>query len=290
MSPLTKGRFYRLALATCPGMLFRIQHWRMHRRFGNHGYWANLRHPRTFNEKLLRSKLDKEHAGLAHLVDKAAVKQWVSERIGEQHIIPTIGIYTDPDTLPLEALPRPCVVKPTHASGHVMIFHGNANDPTPELSRQQMHLWQRINHYELSGESQYRDVQPRIICEPLLGDGKEDLPDFKFFCFDGEPKFVQVDLDRHSRHVRRYYDCQWQPQEFTLRYPMATREVPRPASFDQMLNIARRLSTGFSFVRVDLYDVHGRVYFGELTFHPESGTAPFSDYQTDLELGSRLKQ
>lgn len=290
MNTLIKSRFYRIALATVPGMLFRVQHWRMHRRFGNHAYLASLRHPCTFNEKLLRSKLFKQHADLTHLVDKAAVKQWVSERIGNQHIIPTIGVYTDPDAVPLDALPRPCVVKPTHASGHVLIFRGNTKDPTPEVSRQRMRLWQRINHYYVSGESQYRHVQPRVICEPLLGGCKEDLPDFKFFCFDGEPEFVQVDLDRHSRHVRRYYDCQWQPQGFTLRYPMATREVPRPASLDQMLNIARKLSKGFSFVRVDLYDVDAHIYFGELTFHPESGIAPFSDYQTDLELGRRLKQ
>lgn len=289
MKEWVKGRLYPVGLAFAPGLLFRIQHWRMHRRFGSHTYWANLRHPRTLNEKLLRSKIDKEHADLTYLVDKDEVKEWVAKRIGGEHIIPTLGVYEQPEAVPLESLPRPCILKPTHASGYVHILRGGKADPAPEDIRRDLARWQRLDHYLLSGEPQYRDISPRIICEPLLGGGEYDLPDFKIFCFHGEPSFIQVDLERHTRHVRRYYDCQWQPQDFTLRYPKADRDVPRPKQLDRMLEIARKLSSGFSFVRVDLYSVDDNVYFGELTFHPESGTAPFSHYRTDLELGRRLK-
>ena len=284
-----KTKLYPLALATAPSLLFRIQHLRMHRRFGSHWYWANLNQPRTFNEHLLRSKLDGEHHALTHLVDKAKVKNWVAERIAEEHIIPTLGVYEQPEDVPVDTLQRPCILKPTHASGHVLILKGADEEPTPDVIQHELTAWQHMNHYLVSGESQYRDIRPRIICEPLLGGGEDDLPDFKFFCFHGEPAFIQVDLDRHTRHVRRYYDLHWQPQDFTLRYPMAAREVPRPQPFEQMLGIARKLSAGFSFVRVDLYAVGGLVYFGELTFHPESGTAPFSDYQKDLMLGKLLE-
>ena len=284
-----KPIFYRVGLRLLPVALFQIQHWLMHRRFGTYSYWANLHNPETFNEKLLRSKLDGDHAELTHLVDKAAVKSWVSERIGEEHIIETIGVYDDPEQVPLNNLPRHCILKPTHASGHVIILRGTEGDPTPKEILKTMKCWQRINHYHLSGEPQYRDIAPRIICEPLLGDGASDLPDYKFFCFHGEPAYIQVDIDRHSRHVRRYYDCDWQPQDFTLRYPMARREAPRPERLDRMLDIAQMLSAGFNFVRVDLYESAEQVYFGELTFHPESGTAPFSDYQKDLMLGKLLE-
>jgi len=288
MRAWVKNLIYTLGLAINHSLLFRLQHLRMHRRFGSHWYWANLTNPRTFNEHLLRSKLDGDHRSLAHLVDKAEVKNWVAERIGEAHIIPTLGVYEQPDDLAIDTLPHPCILKPTHASGHVLILRGGGEYPTPKEVQRELTAWQRINHFLLSGEPQYRDIQPRIICEPLLGGGEKDLPDFKFFCFHGEPTFIQVDLDRHTRHVRRFYDLQWQPQDFTLRYPKAERNVPRPQPFDQMLDIARELSAGFSFVRVDLYDIEGHVYFGEMTFHPESGTAPFSDFETDLELGRRL--
>lgn len=262
----------------------------MHQRFGSHSYWANLRKPRTFNEHLLRSKLDDEHRALTKLVDKAEVKHWVAERIGDDHIIPTLGVYERPEEVPIEALPRPCILKPTHASGHVLILKGGATEPTQDEIQRKLTEWQQIDHYLISGEPQYRDIQPRIICELLLGEGQDDLPDYKFFCFNGRPTFVQVDLDRHTRHVRCFYDCQWQPQDFTLRYPLAERDVPCPAPFDQMLDIATTLSTGFSFVRVDLYALDKHIYFGELTFHPESGAAPFSTFDADLKLGKQFPQ
>lgn len=283
-----KVPFYRAGLALAPALFFRIQHIRMHRRFGSHWYWPNLTYPRTFNEKLMRSKLLKEHMGLEHLVDKAQVKQWVAERIGAGNIIPTIGVYGCPDSIPIEDLPRPCILKPTHTSGHVVILCGTAEEPKKELITQQLARWLRVNHYQVSGEPQYKSIPPRIICEPLLGDTKENLPDFKFFCFGGRPTFVQVDLDRYSNHVRCFYNAEWKRQEFTLRYPKAEQAVACPKPFKKMLDIARILSSDFTFVRVDLYAVEDRVYFGELTFHPESGVAPFSDYQVDLDFGRRL--
>ena len=283
-----KAVFYRLGMSLAPSLFFRIQHVRMHRRFGSHQYWPDLRSPRTFNEKLLRSKLDEEHGHLSHLVDKADVKLWVARRIGPEHVIPSLGVFDTPEAVPVDTLPRPCIIKPTHASGHVVILRGDENDPSPDAILGQMKRWQRINHWSVSGEPQYRNIPPRIICEPLLGEEKVALPDYKFFCFYGEPLFIQVDLDRHSGHKRRYYDLVWQPEAFTLRYPMAKRHIDRPHTLDIMIDIARTLSRDFTFVRVDLYTVDDSVYFGELTFHPESGTAPFSDFETDLRLGALM--
>jgi hypothetical protein len=227
---------------------------------------------------------------MTHLVDKVEVKHWVANRIGAEHIIPTLGVYERPADVPLQTLPRPCILKPTHASGHVLMLKGGTGEPTPDHIQSRLAGWQKIEHYLVSGEPQYRDIQPRIICEPLIGADQVDLPDYKFFCFDGKPVFVQVDLKRHIRHVRSFYDVQWKPQDFTLRYPKSDHDVPCPSRFDKMLDIASTLSVGFSFVRVDLYAVERRIYFGELTFHPESGNAPFSNFEADLELGKRFSQ
>lgn len=284
---LLKPWLYRVGLTTAPGLLFRVQHLRMHRRFGTHWYWANLRNPRTFNERLLRSKLDAEHAHLSHLVDKALVKDWVAARIGRDHIVPTLGIYEEADQVPLASLPRPCILKPTHASGHVIILRGDDEPPAHQIVCE-MSQWLRINHYHITGEPQYRGIQPRIICEPLLGDGLGDLPDYKILSFHGTPTCIQVDLDRRTFHVRRFYDSHWHPLDFAVRYPKADRDITRPVHFGQMLEIARVLAADFAFVRVDLYCVDKHVYFGELTFHPGSGNEPFSDHATDRALGDLL--
>jgi len=279
-----KSKLYPIGLMVAPSLLLKMQHLRMHRRFGSHWYWPNLRKPRTFNERLLSSKLAQSHCELGPLVDKGEVKFWVAKKIGQEFLIPTIGLYTSPGEVPLNDLPRPCILKPTHASGHVLILDGRSDEPRVEVIRKELGRWLRLNHWAISGEPQYRNIPPRIICEPLLGGGDE-LPDYKFFCFHGEPAVVQVDVDRHTRHARRFYDMEWRPQNFRLRYAEAEREVQKPTKFELMKKIATNLSRDQEFVRVDLYEVEGAVYFGELTFHPESGVAPFSSRAIDLEFG-----
>src|SRR5690554_4818184 len=193
MKEMLKSLLYPLALGVAPALLFKIQHVRMHRRFGSYWYWPNLRQPRTFSERLLRSKLDGTHSNLGHLVDKAEIKPWVADRVGTDVIIPTLGVYDHPEAVPIDELPRPCILKPTHASGQVVILKGSADEPEPDQILPRLARWQRTNFWAVSGEPQYRHIQPRIICEPLLGNG--DLPDYKFFCFHGRPVYIQ---DRKS--------------------------------------------------------------------------------------------
>ncbi|MDN3555228.1 ATP-grasp fold amidoligase family protein [Halomonas maura] len=288
MKSVFKSHMYPLLLKCCPELLFRIQHYRMHRRIGDHWYLANLKSPKTFNEKILKSKLDERFRNLCTLVDKASAKEFVAKKIGSEHVIPTIGIYESASQVIIKDLPTPCIIKPTHASGRVIILRGDISDPTDNEVFQEMYRWQSVNHFLIGGEPQYRDIRPRIICEPLLGGGHTDLPDYKFFCFHGEPVCIQVDLDRHTCHTRRFYDCQWRSQPFTVRYPMAKRQVSCPKTLETMLQLSRQLAENFSFVRVDFYEVDEQVYFGELTFHPGSGSEPFSDYQADLLLGQYL--
>lgn len=288
MRPLTDGirDAIRLALLRIyPPALFKAQHYKLHRRFGSHTYLANLRSPRTFNEHILKRKLDPALPALGkRLVDKFEVKQFVRERVGDSYVIPTLALHDSATAAIGASYPRACVLKPTHLSGQVILLPMGAG----ELDRSHHDLvrtWFRTNHYLRSGEPQYKDLPPRAIVEPLIGDGTEPPPDYKIFCWGGSPHFIQVDTNRFQGHQRSFFDLQWRPMEMTLRYPLCDIPPARPAKLSEMLEIARALSEGLDFVRVDLYCTPDNVYFGELTFHPDSGNAPFNDYATDLAVG-----
>jgi hypothetical protein len=142
----------------------------------------------------------------------------------------------------------------------------------------------------LSREHQYRDIPPAIIVEPLLeNEAARDLVDFKFFCFNGEPLLVQVDVDRFSNHKRAFYDMSWSPLPFSMLYPAPTEPVRKPACFAEMAAIARRLSSGCPFMRVDLYDHDEKPLLGELTLHPEGGFGPITPDEWDSRLGDMLR-
>lgn len=283
-----KQLIYRPALGLLPKKLFQLQHLRMHRRFGAHWYWANLDRPRTFNEKLLRSKLSGEHRKYGYLVDKELVKAWVRQRIGPAYVIETYDVLSQPNPSKLANLPLPCILKPTHSSGRVLLLEESEDASSPK-THSTVSKWLKLNHYYLSGEPQYRDLKPKVICERLLSQSGQTINDYKVFCFHGKPYLIQVDVNRFSGHRRVFYDLDWRKRSITLRYPLAEGSQPIPENLDRMLEFAEKLSVGFSFVRVDFYDHRGELFFGEMTFHPESGLAPFSTYGEDLSLGRILE-
>lgn len=282
-----KQHVYRAAFGVNPGLTFQIQHLRMHRRFGTHWYWANIRNPATFNEKLLYSKLLGEHRQCGPLVDKELAKRWAGARIGSEYIIETFSVFKEVRQSVLGGLPVPCILKPTHSSGRVLVLRDRAQRTSP-LTVKTVAEWLRINHFFLSGEPQYRDLEPKVICERLLGSQDGAINDYKMFCFGGEPKLIQVDTDRFTNHKRAFFDPSWTKQPFGLRYPPPERSVRKPRHLDEMLGCAQVLSRGFAFVRIDFYEYRDRVFFGEVTFHPESGLAPFTSYSDDLRLGQWL--
>lgn len=283
-----KQFLYRPALALFPKTVFQLQHQRMHRQFGTHSYWANINNPVTFNERILRAKVSGEHRKYGSLVDKELVKGWASERLGSQHVIETYGVFRNFEPGTLRDLPLPSILKPTHSSGRVLVLR-QTNDAESKNTSSALNKWLKINHYFLSGEPQYRDLEPKIICERLLENNGKPLNDYKIFCFHGKPHLIQVDVDRFSNHKRAFFDTSWNRQAWTLRYPIAEGEIPEPRNLGLMLEFAGILSKGFDFVRADFYEHRDTVYFGELTFHPESGLAPFSNYEHDLRLGALLE-
>lgn len=292
---MLRRTLYRMGLAIAPGLLFTIQHYRVHRRLGTHTYLANIRNPRTFNEYMLRSKLDKEHMGSEHLVDKYEVKSWVKEKVGFDYIIPTLGVFNSATQLIDSLSMFPCVIKPTHLSGRVIFlrnekeYWNNRNSLWKSLDS-----WLSTNFFYESGEIQYRGIPPRLLVEPDLSESAGSLADYKFFCFGGAPEFIQVDSGRRSGHQRFFMTLDWKRLSFSKGDfrkvpPHDVLPITEPENLSEMIQVARALSKGLKFVRVDLYETNGLVKFGEMTFHPGSGTGPFSSFEADLEAGRLLR-
>lgn len=272
-------------LSVSPVFLCKLQHYKLHKKFGSHSYWANVKNPKTFNERILSSKLDESlrQKGVM-LVDKYNVKELVGREVGEKYIIPTLGVFDTVAELRAAKLPRPCVIKPTHLSGRVIFLMSENENLTPKQVKQ-INGWFKVNHYFRSGEPQYRDLQPRVIVEPFIGEGNEPPVDYKIYCWKGSPEIIQLDSSRFSGHRRDFFTCNWEHLDMSLHYPQSDKPAQKPIKLDEMVNVASKLAKDHDFIRVDLYQVGEDVLFGELTFHPDSGNAPFDSYDTDLNLG-----
>lgn len=252
----------------------------------------DLNNPRTFNEKLQWLKIHDHNPRYPSLIDKQEVKSYIEDKLGKEYVIPTLKVYETPDEINWDELPDRFVLKCTHDSGGVVVCRDKANfDKSNAMKR----LWRhhRRNYYKHSKEWPYKMVRPRVIAEQYMEDrqGCGELRDFKFFCFDGEPKMLFVASDRQSKEETKFdfFDMDFNHLDITNGHPNATSEIEKPATFEQMKIIAAKLSEGFPHVRVDLYDIDGRIYFGELTFYHYSGMVPFKPAVWDETMGSWIK-
>jgi teichuronopeptide biosynthesis TupA-like protein len=251
--------------------------------------WLNLRRPRTFNEKTIWLKMHHRAPNAALLADKVRVKEYVAAVVGPQYVIPTIGVWEDAGAIDFAKLPDVFVLKANHGSSWNIICQCKSALDQP-VTRDTLNEWLRTNYYDIGKEYQYRGIPPRIICETLLENSVEEpLDDYKIFCFSGRPFCVQVDLDRFTNHTRNFYDVDWNYMPFTTLYPLGTRRLPRPEALDEMLDVAKKLSAGLVFARIDLYYHRRRVYFGEVTLHHGGGFEPFIPREYDLTLGQQMK-
>jgi len=191
--------------------------------------------------------------------DKELVKIFIKATIGDEYNIPTLAVLRSPGEVGHFDFPDRCIIKPTHASAqYILRRHGEPVD------RERIRGWFSLNYYRSGRELNYKMLRPKVIVEPLAFDDG-DLTDFRFFCVNGEPKLIQLDMDRHTRHTRKILDTEWREQDFCILYPRSDREVPRPDTLPEMLRVARALSAPFSFVRIDLYSDNRRVIAGEIT-------------------------
>lgn len=248
-----------------------------------------LAKPRTFNEKTIWLKMHYRAAMASEFTDKVLAKGYVARLIGDRHLIPTLGVWDTVESIDFDSLPDSFVLKANHGSGWNIICRCKS-DLNLSDTRRRLHAWLATNYYAIGKEYQYRDIAPRVLAEQFLDDTSEGpLTDYKLFCFDGEPYCVQVDLDRFTKHTRNFYDVNWNLLPFTTLYRLGTRRLRRPHALQEMIDVARVLSKGLPFARIDLYYHRRRVYFGEITLHHGGGFEPFIPEEWDRQLGDRIR-
>lgn len=254
------------------------------------GYPLRLDKPQTYNEKLQWIKLYNRKPEYTLYADKYRVRSFVSEKIGAKYLIPLIGVYARAEEIPWEELPDRFVLKCSHASGYNIICK-NKKDLNIREACRSLDRWLRKNAYWSAREWCYKDIKPCIICEEFIDTEDGNTPDdYKFMCFNGEPKLIQIHHDRYGHHTLDYYTPDWEKSDLK-RIDAETSEAiaERPDKLDEMMSIARTLSENLYYARIDLYYSNQRVYFGEITLYPTGGFSTFSSFADDLKLGSYIK-
>ena len=260
---------------------------------GSLGYKINIEQPKTFNEKLQWLKLHDRNPLYTQLVDKYEVRKFVAEKIGEEHLIPLLGGPWDSvDEIDFDALPEQFVLKTTHDCGGIVICTDKGSfDREAAKAKLAKHL--KRKYYCGNREWPYKNVKPRIIAERYMADDTGDgLRDYKFYCFNGEPKFMLIATDRFEKDTETkftYFDMDFNRLPFSWSGPIDSRKLEKPSTFNEMREIAEKLSAGIPHVRVDLYESAGKVFFGELTFYDSSGTEKIDPPEWDEIIGSWLE-
>ena len=252
----------------------------------------NLEDPKTFNEKLQWLKIYDRRDIYTQMVDKLLAKDYVAERIGQQYIIPTLGVWEKAEQIDFDDLPDRFVIKWNHDSGSVIICKDKAKF-NRQAAVEKLTKGGKNNGYWHAREWPYKNVKPRIIAEQYMEDKKTgELRDYKFFCFDGEVKamFIATERQKEGEEVKfDFFDAEGNHLDVKQGHPNA-RECPQlPSTFEKMKVLARELSRGIPQVRVDFYEVNGNIFFGELTFSHFAGMVPFNPESWDETLGSWIK-
>lgn len=262
------------------------------------GYWIDWKNPKTFSEKLQWLKLYNRKPEYTTMVDKYAVKEYVAKIIGEEYIIPTLGVWDRPEDIDWDSLPQKFVLKTTHGgggSGVVICKDKGTFDKDAAVAKLKKSLNGCI--YKSYREWPYKNVKKRVIAEALLEEltpakNNTDLPDYKFYCFNGEPIYCQVIRDRRSKETIDFYDMEWSHMPFVGLNPVADNgliPIVRPICLCKMTEICRKLSVGIPFSRIDLYVIDDKIFFGEITFYPASGMGIFTPIEWNEKLGSMIK-
>ncbi len=264
-------------------------------------YWTRLhgkldfKNPQSFNEKLQWLKLHDHNPQYTNMVDKYEVKKYVAERIGEQYVIPTLGVWNTFDEIDFNTLPDRFVLKCTHDSGGLVICKKKSQLNIAE-ARKKIEKSLKTNYYLSGREWPYKNIKPRIIAEQYMEDKKQDnaecldtgLTDFKFYCFNGKVKAVMIATNRFSDLPTYfdYFDREYNHISVVWGNPNSPIPPKKPESYDEMVKIADKLSEGIPHVRVDLYQSDNKVYFGELTFYDGSGFDAIEPHEWALKFGS----
>lgn len=240
------------------------------------GKRLDIKNPKTFNEKLQWLKIHDRNPKYTTMADKFGVRKYITETIGEQYLVPIYGCWNSVDEIPFEELPNSFVLKCTHDSGSVILCKNKADIDLEEVKKK---LNRRLhkNAFWWAREWPYKNIKPRIIAEHYLMDGENDyLPVYKFFCFNGEPKIIQqIQNDKQDDETVDYFSTEWERLNMMQRFPNSKHPVEKPNRLGEMLEIARKLSSGISFLRVDMYSINEHILFSEHTFYTDAGYSVF---------------
>lgn len=255
------------------------------------GKRLDLENPQTFSEKLQWLKLYDRRPEYTMMVDKYEVKEYVASIIGEEFIIPTLGVWDKFEDIDIDKLPDQFVLKCTHDSGGLVICKDKSK-LNKDKACKKLNNCLKHNYFWGQREWPYKNVKRRIIAEKYIEPDSitGDLPDYKFFCFNGEPKYCQVISGRGTKMCIDFFDRDWNHQPFhePKIYPFAEIETDKPENLEKMWQVAGLLSKERAFSRIDFYDINGKVYFGEITFFPTSGMGGFYPEKYDYVFGNLI--
>lgn len=277
------------------------------------GCKLNLKNPLTFSEKLQWLKIYDHNPNYVVMVDKYAVRKYIDHKFKENLMIPLIGVYECVDDIPWDTLPKSFVLKCTHGSGCNILCEDKSSLNIKDASRM-LQKWMKKNYYPGGREWPYKDVKPRIIAEKYMTNltdyeditneikDKEDvlfkgldLTDYKVYCFDGTPKYCQVIANRRTVETIDFYDMDWNHMVFTGLHTIGTPFIhaksaaKKPQNFNKMISCSKELSKDIAFVRIDFYEISGKLYFGEFTLYPKSGFGVFEPDEWNLILGELIE-
>lgn len=273
-----------------PATMVKLRYYAYFHRF------PNLKEPRDMNEKTLYMKLYTDMTRWTELADKYKVRDYVKHCGLGEYLIPLIGAWTDVEDIDFASLPKSFIFKANNGVGksELLMVHDKDELDVPATKRFLDELLKRKHVGVLSGERHYKTMQPRIIAEELLpiGEGEKSPVDYKIYCTNGKPQYIWVCSGRDSTGTDvMTYDCNWTPRPDLCVYDHRYREgkiMPKPENLDEMLKVAEKLVKPFPFVRCDLYNIQGRIFFGELTFTPLGGMVNFHPQKFLDELGAKI--
>ena len=277
-------------------MLKTVSHFLSYQRdklISNRNYWKaqhkkiNWHNPQTYNDHLYLAMIDPEAEKLWKYVDKLEVRKYVEKRIGPQILNKVEKVFDSTNEIDFDLLPNKFALKTNHASSWNVISD-NKKEINWQEAKNKLDGWLNRNYYHLFRERPYKLVKPKIFLEKYLENKHKELPDYKFFCFHGQVKFIQVNTDRYAKnHRQTFFDLNWKKLPFYRLTPSSKKKISPPSKLADMLTIASKLSNSKDFVhvRVDLYQVDNKIYFGELTLTPGAGVYVFMPYKYEYELG-----
>jgi TupA-like ATPgrasp len=257
----------------------------------------NLKDPRTLNEKLQWKKIYDKKSIYTLCADKYEVRNYIKKKIGGKYLIPLLHSTNDLSEIHFGKISPPFIIKTSHGSGQCIIVR-NKDDVHKKIILKKCKKWLKCNHYWIWREPQYKNIKPLILIEKLLLNKKGQIPeDYKFHCFNGKVEFITVNTDRFEKNPKMsFFDANWKLLPFTWcpaenGKPIwgINKKIKKPRNLNEMIKISKKLSKNFDYVRVDLYSLDNKIYFGELTLHPGAGLNPFSPDKYDLIYGNKLK-